>query len=98
MERKDCISQREESCGPSTHCRHSSGIQESHQHKSQIRLIQTNVNYCQGAQDLLSQTIREKDIDVAIVGHIEITMTTFGSKTKWARQPYRIAENQPSGK
>lgn len=42
-------------------------LQESSQCKSQIRLIQTDRNYCQAAQDLLSQTIRDKASDVAII-------------------------------
>ena len=32
-----------------------------------MRLIQINLNHCEAAQDLLAQTIREKNIDVAIL-------------------------------
>lgn len=32
-----------------------------------MRLIQINLNHCEAAQDLLAQTIREKNIDVVIL-------------------------------
>lgn len=32
-----------------------------------MRILQLNLNHCEAAQDLLSQTIRELDIDVAIL-------------------------------
>lgn len=42
------------------------GMRKSPQCKSQMRLTQIKLNHCQPAEVLLSQTNREKDIDVAI--------------------------------
>lgn len=42
------------------------GIQESPQHTLQMRL-KLILNHCQAAQYLFSHTIREKDIDMALI-------------------------------
>lgn len=42
-------------------------IQESIDTKEKMRVIQLNLNHCEAAQDLLAQTVRERNVDVVLI-------------------------------
>ena len=62
-----------------------------------LKVLQINLNHCEAAQDLLTKTVREEKVDVAIIADQYRNLTDLpGRPMRQAQQPSGPVANTPS--